>query len=89
MAEKTGATFGDLYKAKSITDGDLEAAVDAYFLDPTSSLFVMGEGHGVDLAAAVSASLFATEMAADPKRKLASRRAAVRSAILLARPVKD
>ncbi|GJD97759.1 hypothetical protein OCOJLMKI_4992 [Methylobacterium iners] len=48
----------------------------------------MGEGHGVDLAVAVDASLVATEMATNPERKLASRRAAVRSAILLARPVK-
>ncbi|GJD94262.1 hypothetical protein OCOJLMKI_1464 [Methylobacterium iners] len=36
MAEKSGATFGELYKAKSITDADLDAAIDANFADPTT-----------------------------------------------------
>ena len=51
MAESS--TTGDLYKAKAITEEDMRAAVDAYMADPTTSLFVMGDGYGLDLAEAV------------------------------------
>jgi hypothetical protein len=88
MAEKTGATFGELFKAKAITDADVEAAVDAHLADPTRKAFVMGESHEVDLHAAVEASKFATLMLADPAIATKSKRSAVRTAILLARPVK-
>ena len=81
-------TFGELNKAKAITDADLDAAVDAHLADPTQTAFLMGEGYTVDLHAAVSNSTFALEMLADPERKVESKRSAVRSAILLARPVK-
>ncbi len=42
----------------------------------------------LDLAGAVAASKFAVDMLADPKIKDPSKRSAVRTAILLARPVK-
>ncbi|GJD97650.1 hypothetical protein [Methylobacterium iners] len=45
--------------------------------------------HTFDLAAAVAASTFAVDMLADSKIKDASKRSAVRTAILLARPGKE
>ena len=80
--------FGELFKTKAITDADLNAAVDAYFAYPTTNRFIMGEGQVADLAAVV-ASAYAQGMLADPGVKEASKRAAERTAILLARPVKE
>lgn len=86
MAE--ARTFGELFKTKAITDADLDAAVDAYVADPTLTLFMIGEGYGIDLAAAIADSVFATGMVTKANAKLASKRSAVRTAILLAWPVK-
>ncbi|MFC5552347.1 hypothetical protein [Methylobacterium iners] len=81
-------TIGESFKVTATADIHLDA-VASFFADPTTSLFLMGQGYGVNLAAAVAASHFATEMAADQEEKLTSRRAAVRSAILLARPMRS
>lgn len=81
-------TFGELYKAKAIVETDLDAAVEAFMADPSLTAFLMGGGYTADLAAAVTASSFAAEMIADPVIKPQSKRNAVRTAILLARPVK-
>ncbi|GJD96899.1 hypothetical protein [Methylobacterium iners] len=88
MAEKTGATFGELYKANAITEEDLVAAVNAFMTDRTTAEFAIGGEYVLDLAAAVQASPFAMRMLNDPAFKDGSRRSAVRTAILLARPVK-
>ena len=82
------ATFGDLYKAKAIIEADLEAAVDAFMADPTTYRVAVGEGYAVDPHAAVSASPFALGMLAKPEAKPGSKRSAVRTAILLSKPVK-
>ncbi|GJD97323.1 hypothetical protein [Methylobacterium iners] len=79
--------FGDLFKAKAISDEDVNAAVDAYMADPTTGRFMIGE-HPADLASAVARSPYAQSMLADPGIENASKRSAVRTAILLARPVK-
>ncbi|GJD93947.1 hypothetical protein [Methylobacterium iners] len=50
--------FGDLFKAKAISDDELKAAVDAYMALPTTSHFVIGE-HVADLAGAVAKSPYA------------------------------
>jgi hypothetical protein len=81
-------TIGELYKAKAVADDDIRAAVDAFLADPTTTLFMLGEGYGVDLAAAVAAQAWATKEMADPKATEHIRRHAVRTAILLARPEK-
>ena len=81
-------TFGDLYKAKSIIEADLDAAVDAFMTDPSLTTFQMSEGFDLDPHGAVSASPFALGMLAKPDAKPTSKRNAVRTAILLARPVK-
>ena len=79
--------FGDLFKAKAISDDNLNAAVDAYMADLTTSRFFIGE-HAADLANAVARSPYAQSMLADSKARMVSKRAAVRTAILLAKPVK-
>ncbi len=47
------ATTGELYKAKTLTEGDIGAAVDAYMADPTTTAFLFGDGYRIDLAEAV------------------------------------
>lgn len=85
MAERL--TTGDLYKAKLILEKDVVAAVDAFMANPSTSAFLIGEGFALDLYAAVAASPFALRVLADPNALPASKRCAVRTAILLARPV--
>ncbi|MBX9933254.1 MAG: hypothetical protein K2Y56_17255 [Methylobacterium sp.] len=79
--------FGDLLVTKVITDADLDAAVDAYFAAPTTMRFAITPDLVVSLAAAVEASPYAQDMLADLEIKELSKRSAVRTAILLARPV--
>ena len=55
---------------------------------PSLTDFFMGEGYTADLAAAVAGSPFAAGMIADPGIKPGSKRSAVRTAILLPKPVK-
>lgn len=81
-------TFGDLYKAKAILKADLDAAVKAYMTDPAVDRFAIGDGYTADLAAAVVGSPFAAGMIADPGIKPGSKRSAVRTTILVARPVR-
>ena len=81
-------TFGDLYKNKAILEADLEGAVDAVMADPTTFQLVIGKEHTADLAVAVAASSVARSMLDNPKVQLQSKRSAVRTAILLSRPVK-
>lgn len=64
------------------------AAVDAFIADRSLTTFLMGQGYALDLHAAVSDSPFALGLLANPDAKPASKRAAVRTAILLALPVK-
>ncbi|ACS43776.1 hypothetical protein [Methylorubrum extorquens] len=85
MADQT-PTLGELFKAKKVLDEEVVAAVDAYMADPTTGLFMIGEGYGVDLAAAVAANGWATERYNAKGATEAHRRHAVRTAILLARP---
>ncbi|GJD97338.1 hypothetical protein [Methylobacterium iners] len=85
MAEPTA---GEFFKAKAILEEDLVAAVEAYMDNPLKGAHRLASGYTLDLAAAVHASPFAVGMLADPEIKDASKRSAVRTAILLARPVK-
>ncbi|MDR7036003.1 hypothetical protein J2X36_000739 [Methylobacterium sp. BE186] len=61
-----GPTTGELFKAKAITDDDLCAAVDAFMADPTTALFVMGDGCVLNLAEAVQAHEWAKVTTSDP-----------------------
>src|SRR3954464_11953392 len=59
-------TTGELCKAKAIADEDVTAAVDAYMEDPAIARFDFGEGHSLDLAAAVDAHAPAWKALTDP-----------------------
>lgn len=80
-------TLGELYKGKKVLEEEIMAAIDAYVADPTTGLFMIGEGYGVDLAAAVAANGWATERFNAKEATESHKRQAVRTALLLARPV--
>ena len=81
-------TTGDLFKAKAILDGEVNVAVDAYLATPDMGPYPIAKGYRLDIAAAVEASDFAQKSLADAGLDDDQRRNAVRTAILLARPVK-
>jgi hypothetical protein len=86
MAEN--ATTGELYKAKAILESDVVAAVDAFMADPTTTLFVFGDGYRLDLAAAVRSHAWADATVRSTEATAHLKRVAVRTAILLGRPEK-
>ena len=86
MAENP--TTGELFKAKAILEADVVAAVDAFMADPTTTLVVFGEGYRIDLAAAVRNHEWASVTVATKDATEHLKRAAVRTAILLAQPEK-
>lgn len=78
-------TLAGLYKSKRLTGDDLIAAVAGYLADPTPGPQEIAPGLTLDIAAAVLASPYATEILAREGAPEAQRRMAVRTAILLAR----
>jgi hypothetical protein len=78
-------TLGELHKANLVTDDDLNAAVTGYLTDPTPGPRQIAEGVTLDIAAALLANRWATDMLADEGTSEAARRNAVRTAILLVR----
>ncbi|GJE44089.1 hypothetical protein [Methylobacterium soli] len=87
MAESPPTT-GELFKAKAITAEDLHAAVDAYMADRKAASFSIGDGYELDLVAVVKADRHASAVLRDKTASQGTRRMAVRTAILLARPKK-
>ncbi|KQP62797.1 hypothetical protein [Methylobacterium sp. Leaf112] len=79
-------TTGELFKAKAVTEADIVAAVDAFMADPGTTAFLFGEGYRLDLAEAVRAHEWASVTTANEDATDHLKRAAVRTAILLARP---
>ena len=84
----TNPTTGELFKAKSLTDADIDAAVDAFMADPTTTLFVLKDGYRIDLAAAVRTHEWASVTVGTKDATEHLKRVAVRTAILLSRPEK-
>ena len=82
------STTGELYKSKAIVEADVVALVDAFIADTTTTLFVFGERYRIDLAAAVRSHAWAALTFATDGVPEHLKRAAVRPAILLARPEK-
>ena len=80
-------TIGDLFKAKTITGDEVNAAVDVFMRDATIFLFRFASGHTLDVAAAVRANRHATAIIIEPTAKDGGKRLAIRTAIMLARPV--
>lgn len=81
-------TTGELCKAKALTDADIASAVNAYVADPSTTVFLFREGYCLDLAEAVRAHEWASVTTAKHKATDHLKRAAVRTAILFARPEK-
>ena len=71
-----------------VSESEVAQAVDAYLLEPTTTLFVTFGGHRLNLAEAVEAHPFAQQAACAPWTSEKLKRQLVRMAILQARPVK-
>lgn len=81
------ARIGQLLETKAITRAELDAAVEAFLTNPQVGPFEVSAGYTVDLTAAVKADRHASATFKEPTAKIGSRRAAVRSALLLAKPM--
>jgi hypothetical protein len=78
-------TVGELFKAKAVTDDEVNAAVEAYLTDLEAGIFPIAAGYVVDVDAAVVKHLWASHVIANEESSPGLRRAAVRTAVLLAR----
>lgn len=78
-------TVGELFKAKAVTDDEVNALVEAYQADPGTSALPIADGYSLDLAAAVAGHGWASQVLANPESSPGLKRAATRTAILLAR----
>ncbi|WP_232629296.1 hypothetical protein [Methylobacterium sp. Leaf118] len=78
-------TVSDLFKAKALTDEQVDAAVEQYLAEPRTTAHPITEGYTVDLAAAVAGHHWASQITANPGTNSVLKRAAVQTAILLAR----
>lgn len=81
-------TIADLFKAKAVTDEQVDQAVETYLSAPGTSAHPIAEGYTVDLAAAVRGHGWARKVTANPEANPILKRAAVQTAILLARAKK-
>ena len=81
-------TISDLYKPEAILEADVVGAVDVFMADPTTEAFLFGDGYRIDPVEAVSSHEWAKVTVADKDATKHLRRAAVRTAVLLARPEK-
>lgn len=81
-------TTGELYKAKTVTVDEIVAAVDVFIRDPTVGMCRFASGHSFDPAAAVKAPPWAKATVTHADAIDFLKQAAVRTAILLARPGK-
>ena len=84
------STTGELLKAKAVTEDEIVAAVDVFMADPSAGLFQFANGHSPDVAVALETHplTWAKDIVANLQATEELRRAAVRTAILLARPEK-
>lgn len=82
----TNPTVSDLFKAKAVTDQEVDAAVDAVLADVATKSYPLAKGWALDLVE----TLRTNERAANALKtdKPTWKRNMVRTAILLAHPVK-
>lgn len=78
-------TVGDLFKAKAVTDEQVNRAVETYLTKPDTAAHPIADGYTVDLAAAVAGHGWARRLMAVPRTNPVLKRAAVQTAILMAR----
>ncbi len=76
----------DLLATLHIVDDDVAAVVDAYMTDPKRGMVRFGEIYEIDPDLALAAHPFASQLVGQPWAGGDLRRAAVRAAMMLARP---
>lgn len=81
-------SLGDLLREKIITKADVSLAVDAYMADPGLARLLVGGRHLINPAAAVRDCDHTVWVLADTELEDRHKRAAVRTAILLAQVMK-
>ena len=79
-------SVSELRKAAEISDAEIDAAVDAVLADLAAEAYPLAKGWSLDLVGTIKANAQATE--ALKSYKAAWKRTMVRTAILLAHPVK-
>jgi hypothetical protein len=79
-------TISSLLARGLISNDDVAAAVDAYLSDPETTAYPLGDQFALDLSAAVAAHPFTAKTLKHGKAGVSARRAAVRTALMLARP---
>lgn len=84
----TNPTVSELFKAKAVTDDEVNAAVNAVIADLSTEAYPLTAGYALDLKAAVQASTFALLVLKDDHATQRQKQHVVRTAILLAHPVK-
>ncbi|CAO4149031.1 hypothetical protein [Methylorubrum aminovorans] len=78
-------TVGELFKARSVTDQQVNALVDAVLAYQRDARAKLGDHFRVNVALALLADPRTFEVLRDPASPLRAKRFAVRTAILLAR----
>ena len=81
-------TLAWLIMAQAVNGTDVERAVDAFIADQGDGVLRIGR-YAFDPAASLQASTLATAMLASSTASAASKRIAVRMAIMLATPIED
>ena len=81
-------TLGSLVIAQAIIGTDVERAVDVFIADQGDGVIRIGR-YAFDPGAALRASSFATAMLMSPTTSDASKRIALRMALMLASPIED
>ena len=79
---------GTLLSSGEILPSDVSAAVEAYLSHAEPGLFPLGREYELDLVSAVAAHPFSVRLLERRNSGVSARRAAVRTAIILARPEK-
>lgn len=81
-------TTGDLFKAKLVTNDEVDRAVEVVLSGAATDVHALAGGYTLDLVAAVANHTAASAGLAADGVSAAYRRNLARTAILLARPVK-
>ena len=81
-------TVRDLHAAQEISAAEIEVAVDSFLAASGTEPHPLGDGFVLDLAATVKAHRWATAVVRDTTQGAATKRTAVRAALLVAHPIR-
>ena len=77
-----------LVSAGLVRTADIEQVVESYLSAPDAGPFVVSDGYCLDVEAAVAAHPYSAKFMQANRAGKSARRAAVRTAILLSRPIR-